>query len=1001
MILETPTPTPLPAVGNCGLSLAATFLKLVGSSRQVTIDCQHSARLVAITAGSHLLLSSLRVRNLYAGASSFNGASGAGISCDKSVVEIHSCEFENGISDGIYYSATGGFLYATSSQVTIDDLTLTNFSAGLGGAFAFFGSNTAHLQRLRFDKIRCNLGCWSGMFLLEEQSFTHVTDSAFSRGYSDYGGVIDDGSTAVSIWERCRFFDNTALFGAAYYSFGGSTITFIDCLFENNHAINEAGALFLSSVSTVSVQNCQLINNSAGISGGAIKATGGSFLSVSDTRFENNTASADGGCISYVSVQPLRIDSSSFKRCSSEGVGGAIFSSIDLIAADDFVVVSNTSFEENTASTGGAWYFIKGFTATDYTTLTLSGVSFLRNRVDYDGAAVYLNGRIVLHLSGSFFDHNIAQQFGGGIFAGLLSSLQLSDSVFSQNSAFSGGAIQLSTSTNFDGSGLLFLSNQASLGAGVFLSPQVWFSLADSNFSSNMADSGSALFLSQEQKDGGCFLQPASPYLVNQVVFSANRASLGGTVYLGTNAQTTLEACDMLSIISKGTFDANLAAYGTEYASDPFRLTNVTLTDAVTETNKPIGAPILVWPGVRVVVHGVVHDVLENVVVSADSIIQMTVSHDAPPACFSLEGESTFSPFSDGTLAMDFDFAFSTSAACLALLPLTVNMSIYSLPPIMQPFEFSVSLVACPEGWEPFEIANGVSQCFRRVDLNSAELIAIGAGLGIAIVLCVVSIVWVYVNRSDDNLKASAPTSLIIILCGMITCLVAAFMWFDNNDAMCGLRAWLLPIGISLVYPTLIIKQLRLLWYFRQAAKLQRPSTSPVPFLITIGLIGLLPNCILLITWFSISPYAAYHHLDLSHQTVSSLCGSNSKTLDTTILSLLLISNALPLCFGVVVFLLSNRIYANFNETFYLACCVLAAAVAFIVVVPLVVIEPTDLEVQFLVPTICILAVVIVDIIALIGQKVILVYFTSWAIKKGEVAIAENAQRIQYYESLK
>src|SRR3989338_7766201 len=103
MILESPTPTPLPAVGNCGLSLAATFLKLVGSSRQVTIDCQHSARLVAITAGSHLLLSSLRVRNLYAGASSFNGASGAGISCDKSVVEIHSCEFENGISDGIYY----------------------------------------------------------------------------------------------------------------------------------------------------------------------------------------------------------------------------------------------------------------------------------------------------------------------------------------------------------------------------------------------------------------------------------------------------------------------------------------------------------------------------------------------------------------------------------------------------------------------------------------------------------------------------------------------------------------------------------------------------------------------------------------------------------------------------------------------------------------------------------------------------------------------------------
>ena len=1027
-------PLPLTHPGSCDLlvptgmrlSITGTFAYSPGavSAASVlaapTIDCLSRGRIALVQPGASLTLDSLALANLYAGPGSPSGASGGGVSVTEGSVTVRSCAAANVLADGSYFDAIGGFIFSSSAQVAFDGFFLDNATAGLAGGFGLVGSTQASFSRLNVSRVQCLEGAWAGVFLCEEASNSLITDSEFTHNYGSYGGVMDDGGTAVSAWHRNRFAHNSARFGGVYYSFGDSASTWVDCVFEDNAVTASGAAVYLSSTSLVSFQGCRFASNAAPSSGGAIYDEGSPRLDVSRCDFVNNSASAGGGCIISKSNTPFQITDSAFSGCATDFEGGAIQASLVFSDPSASATLRNLTFAGNRAATGGAAFFAAATIAQSAAQFSATLLRFVDNTAAQDGAGLYFRGRVDASLTQTSFVNNSAQRSGGAVFVSTRGSLTLSPpNDMRGNSAFTGGAVSMDADSALVASSLLVADNDASIGGGIALGTNVWLDLQQCSFSGNAAEVGSAIYLSQADTPEGCFLAPSSPYLRgNNTAFSGNVAVQGGTVFLSENylrgQSTSLATCDVQAITQMGRFaDDNAAGYGPRYGTTPSFYTNVTLLNHYTgesvaiENADTLPPAYAVWPGASLELRGSIIDFLGQTVTSAASIMQMSVATQGENGgCASVFGTTLITPIPDeGSFVFSIELASGfngshTLPSCAFAENAPINFTLEAIPHLATKFSFALYMQPCLPGWELLPTSASTAQCFERLQISEGGLIGIGIGLGIAFALCLLAAAWVFKYRFSFLLKASAPISILISLAGVFVCIAAAYMWFDNNDAMCALRVWLLPLGMSLVYPVLVLKQLRLLLVFRSTTKFRQSTTRTSHYYLAILLMGLLPNCILLIVWFSISPFISVNHLDYGAQTVVTLCRSQNSTADIVILSLLLVVNILPLLVAFVVFLMSHRIFANHNETLYLSCCVIAALVGFAAAVPIVIALPHDIDAQFFAPTIAIMAVIFIVLLCLVGQRMVLVYFTSYAINREKALLTESEQKVEFYQKL-
>jgi predicted outer membrane repeat protein len=201
-------------------------------------------------------------------------AGGAGAACTGPDADptFRACTFKENIVFGPGAARGGGALVGgPGGKPDFVDCTFTgNVVAGEdttsgGGALAVSGAGPLQLTGCRFEGNQA-LGSKGG--------------AVFNRG-----AVVD--------FENCAFEDNAADSGGAAYNEGGTSWSFIGCLFLYNRALNGGdGGAMLHNGATVTVGNCRFVGNSAEGRGGAISGNKGATVLTSV--FTGNSARRGG-----------------------------------------------------------------------------------------------------------------------------------------------------------------------------------------------------------------------------------------------------------------------------------------------------------------------------------------------------------------------------------------------------------------------------------------------------------------------------------------------------------------------------------------------------------------------------------------------------------------------------------------------------------------------------------------------------------------------------------
>lgn len=388
------------------------------------------------------------------------------------------------------------------------------YAAGLGG-----GLNVGHARQLRLQNVdaKQNRAKNGGFLAVVDSSELHIEGGnwlsntaigdgvAISKGGTFYGININTASFSPNLVSQGRAHE-----GAGIYLFNVENIDFKDTVFSNNHgpasdALNEQGAaLFIKKGSNVNIlRNSWLANKvkmTPGSMGGAISLhqIKNSLLDLDGGELSQNSANL-GGAVYLNNSENLKI--SRAKLLNNEAiVGGALV----MDSCKDISLNKNT-FTDNKSNNLGAVLLLNNSGS-----LVLSESSFTNNetRAGNGGALALMDQQDEnsWQLNGLSFINNRAQHNGGAIYADNLQGLvQIYASRFEKNQAVAGfgGALALDGKTNQKAKyqiapGNEFIENKAGLNAGggaIFLTleanipekPQLVLENSSTNFVGNEA----------------------------------------------------------------------------------------------------------------------------------------------------------------------------------------------------------------------------------------------------------------------------------------------------------------------------------------------------------------------------------------------------------------------------------------------------------------------------------------------------------------------------------
>jgi hypothetical protein len=226
--------------------------------------------------------------------------------------------------------------------------------------------------------------------------FFNITSTA-----GDGGGVIYS-SNSVTL-TNCTIMNSTAEdgHGGAVYSEG--RISVLNSLFVNNSAMaanSRGGTLYSSQLTTVT--NCSIINSFSAGYGGAIY---GGAVNISNTTLSTTTATMDGGAV--YSINTVIVVNSSFSGCRADtGDGGAIYSR-------NTVSIINSTISECSALNGNGGAI---FSAARLNQLVLSRSTFNNNSASSGGVLYTSNGYNIRFSDSTFkFNKALGSITGGGV----------------------------------------------------------------------------------------------------------------------------------------------------------------------------------------------------------------------------------------------------------------------------------------------------------------------------------------------------------------------------------------------------------------------------------------------------------------------------------------------------------------------------------------------------------------------------------------------------------
>ena len=323
-----------------------------------------------------------------------------------------------------------GGIEITKSNLVIEGNGYTIDGNGQSRIFVINASNVT-IKNLNFINAKSDKG--SAMFLNPDSSLT--TDSVvFENNTAEEGVIYVSESTYDS--NNDKFLDSTVS-GSGVIRVAGAELKVDNALMRNSKVLSFG--FIQSSNSVITVLNSMFRDTVSNYSA-AIRADGKSFIK--NCTFINLEAVLTGGAIAVREVDECVIEDCTFVNVSSHKNGGAIFSDI------------------------------MGYQHSNEGLLLINGTTFFNCSSGFGGVLLHLGGDLIIDNSKFIYDYS---SFDGGAVYVAYSNVTISNSLFTCNSALSGG----------DG---------ISYGGAIYCDIST-FNLRNSNFTTNFAHNGSAIYL--------------------------------------------------------------------------------------------------------------------------------------------------------------------------------------------------------------------------------------------------------------------------------------------------------------------------------------------------------------------------------------------------------------------------------------------------------------------------------------------------------------------------
>ena len=489
-------------------------------------------------------------------------------------------EIVNSAFDQNYAGSSGGAIVAVGgAKVTITDTSFKdNAAKSFGGALNAQDEGTS-VVITGTDAAKAvftgNSTETAGAICVHTNAQLTVSGYTFTENKATSGraGAIAVNSGAVAAFENSGFHKNEATGSGGVLATDGGKVSVVSCELGKEGAGNVAGdkggAILVTGEGEVELKvaadgTLNALSNNSAIIGGAICVYNGT-ASVENYTLNDNSAQKSGGAVYVEAGANFSSNTCIFEENTAVKMGGAVYTAGVLVDTD-------STYRANESEIGGALIL------DDDGKATVSGKNgqFVANVASAPGAAVYISRGAVAEVSDYLFKENVASS-GGAVYVYTDGSLTTQNTVFEGNIAKkttaegveygNGGAVQVLGT--YEDKSSSFTGNAGKNGGAV--------AVMSGGKATMIATPEAAVFADNKAtvNGGAVFVNKEGLLDVTGYDFDANAAVLGGAVYITKESTATVKDVAM---------DANIANRGAAiYCCAPVTVTGSSFEENVAQ----------------------------------------------------------------------------------------------------------------------------------------------------------------------------------------------------------------------------------------------------------------------------------------------------------------------------------------------------------------------------------------------------------------------------------
>lgn len=210
--------------------------------------------------------------------------------------------------------------------------------------------------------------------------------------------------------------------------------------------------------------------------------------------------------------------------------------------------------------------------------------------------------------------------------------------------------------------------------------------------------------------------------------------------------------------------------------------------------------------------------------------------------------------------------------------------------------------------------SDGIPRLEYWIKWSSATSIAILTLVGIAILICVATVIIIIKLGKTPIMRLASPAFLVITLVGLMIFFSSLVPWMGHpNPAACSLRNWLGHLGFCLAIASIIAKTYRVDVIFRRRKKIKKVVVTNLELFKYVAII-MAPIIILMIVWTIVDRPLVKQVSDSENNRINITCGSGSPAW----LIAALVYDAFLMFVSLFLSFRTRRVPDGFNESWYI-----------------------------------------------------------------------------------